>query len=70
MKNFILLVVLSVMSSGVFAGDCLSGSCRQPVRRSVSAVVDVTRNIVTAPVKATKNVLSNVQSRRFARRNH
>ena len=68
MKNFILLIALSVMSSSVLAGDCFNGSCRQPLKRSVSKVVDVTRSIVTAPVRATKNVASNIQSRRVSRR--
>lgn len=70
MKNFILLLVVALMSSSVMAGDCLNGICGQPVRRVVSGAADVTRTIVTAPVKVARKVSDNVQVRRFARRSN
>ena len=68
MKNFILLIAVALMSSPLFAGDCANGTCRQPVRRVVNGVVDVTRSVVSVPVKVTRNVASNIQSRQSARR--
>lgn len=70
MKNFILLLVVALMSSSVLAGDCLNGTCRQPVKRVVSSVADVTRTVVSAPVNVARKVSNNVQSRRFARRSN
>jgi hypothetical protein len=70
MKNLIVLIVLALMSAPVFANDCASGVCRQPVRRTVSKVADVTSAIVVAPVRATKNFATNVRSRSLARRSH
>jgi hypothetical protein len=34
----------------------------------VNGVVDVTRSVVSVPVKVTRNVASNIQSRQSARR--
>ena len=70
MKNFILMIVLALVSAPCFANDCSSGVCRKPVRRTLSKVVDVTSALVVAPVRATKNVVNNVRSRSLARRSH
>lgn len=71
MKNFIALITGLVLISGsAFAGDCLNGSCRQSVKRVVSGVADVTRTVVSVPAKATRNVVSNIQSRRSFRRSY
>lgn len=50
MKNIILALILFVGFSSTlsFAGDCANGTCFAPVRK----VVNVTKNIVVAPVRA------------------
>jgi hypothetical protein len=68
MKNLMLLVAVFAMSSTAFAGECTSLSCNRPVRKTVTRVVDVTRTVVTAPVKVLNKTVANVQARRYARR--
>ncbi len=67
MKNLILLVTVFAMSSTAFAGECTSLGCNRPVRKTVSKVADVTRNVVTAPVKVLNKTVTNVKARRYAR---
>lgn len=67
MKNFILLVVLSLVSTSVMASECGSGRCSTPLKRTATKVVNVTRDIVTAPVRLTRNFVGNVKSRRTCR---
>lgn len=68
MKNLILFAMIGLFSSSVFADDCLFGRCSQPVKRVAAKAADVTRVVVSAPVKVCRNVASNVQSRRSLRR--
>lgn len=68
MKNLILLFAIILLSSTVYASDCENGTCRTPVRSSLSRAAAVTKNIVTAPVRVTKNVTTNVRCRRSCRR--
>lgn len=66
MKNLLLLVVFT-MSSTVFAGECTSLSCNRHVRKTVSRVSDVTRTVVTAPVKVLNKTVANVRANRYSR---
>lgn len=66
MKSFMLLVAVFVMSSTSFAGECTSLSCNRPVRKTVSKVADVTRTVVTAPVKVLNRTVTNVKARRHS----
>lgn len=68
MKNLMLLVTVFAMSSTVLAGECTSLSCNRPVRKTVSKVADVTRTVVTAPVKVLNKAVTNVKARRYSRR--
>ena len=68
MKNLILCAIVGLFSSPIFADDCLFGRCSQPVKKVAVKAVDVTRAVVSAPVKVCRNVASNVQSRRSCRR--
>ena len=68
MKNLILCAIVGLFSSPIFAEDCLFGRCSQPVKKVAVKAVDVTRAVVSAPVKVCRNVASNVQSRRSCRR--
>ena len=67
MKNFILVIALSLVSSTIFANDCGGGRCRTPLKTTASKVVNVTRNIVSVPVRVTRNVTTNFRSRRSCR---
>jgi hypothetical protein len=67
MKNLLIIIAVLSMCSSVFAGDCSRGSCNRPVRKAVSGVVDTAKNIVSVPVRVTKNTFSNIRSRRSAR---
>ena len=67
MKNFLLLLVLSLVSSSLVAGEtCSNGTCRQPL----SKVVNVTEKIVTAPVRATRNFVAKSKIRSQCRRGY
>jgi hypothetical protein len=68
MKNLILLFAIMLLSSTAYAGNCENGTCRTPVRSSLSHAIVVTKNVVTAPVRVTKNVTTNVRCRRSCRR--
>ena len=82
MKNVFYSVVVVLFCSTVFAGDCGSGLCRQPVRGAVAATVNLGGSVVgaagnvarsavavaTAPVRVTRNVLANSRARRCCRR--
>jgi len=68
MKNFILCAVLSLISSSAFANDCLFGRCSQAVKKTSVKAVDVTKVVVAAPIKATRNLASNIQRRQSYRR--
>lgn len=65
MKNIIITMVLSVCSTSVFADNCCTV---QPVRTTVSAVANATRNIVSSPFRLTRKVVQNSRARRAARR--
>lgn len=73
MKNMICMVLVAFVSlfavSNVQADEhCASGTCRRPVSKAVVAVVspavEVTKNVVAAPVKVAKHVRRGF--RRFA----
>ncbi len=67
MKNFLLLLVLSLVSSSLVAGEtCSNGTCRQPLR----TVVNVTEKIVTAPVRVTRNFVAKSKVRSQCRRGY
>ena len=54
MKNIILALLLVFgFSSLTCAGECANGVCFAPVRK----VVNITKNIVVAPVRAVANVV-------------
>ena len=68
MKNFIFTVAALLVSGVAFAGDCENGVCRTPVRNAARSIVRVAETVVTAPVRATKRAVQNIQYRRTARR--
>ena len=52
MKNIILALLLVFgLASLTYAGDCGNGVCRAPIQ-PVRKVVNVTKNIIVAPVRA------------------
>lgn len=52
MKNFILAIALILTSTSSFAfGNCTNGTCSRPVLNGV-------KNVVTAPVRVSKRVVS------------
>lgn len=67
MKTLIALVAIGLFSSCCLASDCVGNTCRQPLKSTVSKVASVTRTLVTAPVKVTRNITENVRARRFSR---
>ena len=70
MKNLMLAVVVSALSSSVVFADCTNGTCsRTPVRSAASVVARTTGAIVTAPFKVVNKVAQNSKSRRAARYN-
>jgi hypothetical protein len=67
MKNFIIALALILTGTTFASASCVDGVCsRGPVRRAGSVVLDTTKQIVTAPVRAVKKVNMN----RTYRRNH
>jgi hypothetical protein len=64
MKNFIFVAAFCLFSTSVLANDCCSNT---PVRSTVSAVTNVTKNIVSAPFRLTRKVVQNSRARRAAR---
>lgn len=68
MKNFILLIAVALFSSPLLASDCASGTCRAPLKRVATKVVDVTTAVVSAPVRVVKNTACTVKNRRYSRR--
>lgn len=60
MKNFIIALTLILTGTSFASANCSNGTCsRTPVRRVGSVVVDTTKRIVTAPVRAVKKVQAN-----------
>lgn len=59
MKNFIiaLMIVVGIVGTS-YAGDCANGTCTAPSIRPVRKVVNVTKNIVVAPVRAVAAVVT------------
>lgn len=52
MKNIVLAMMLIFgFASFSFAGDCANGMCRSPAIQPVRKVVNITKNIVLAPVR-------------------
>lgn len=51
MKNVILMFVMGSFVSSAYAGECANGVCTAAVR-PVRKVVNITREIVVAPVRA------------------
>jgi hypothetical protein len=53
MKNFVtaLMIVVGMVSS-VYAGECANGVCSAPLVRPVRKVVNITKEVVVAPVRA------------------
>jgi hypothetical protein len=71
MKNIIFSLVLGLVCSACFAGDCSSGTCkiaRTPVRTVVSTVGNAAVAVVKAPVRVVQNRVDNVRTRRYNRR--
>lgn len=67
MKNFIIALVLILTGTTFASASCVDGVCTKgPVRKAGTVVLDTTKQIVTAPVRAVKKVYSN----RTYRRNH
>ena len=65
MKNVFLAVCLALGVSGVaLAGDC--AKC-QPVQATVTQTVEVTKTVVTAPVRVVGGLRARVAARRAAR---
>lgn len=65
MKNVFLAVCLALGVSGVaLAGDC--AKCR-PVQATVTQTVEVTKTVVTAPVRVVGGLRARVAARRAAR---
>jgi hypothetical protein len=63
MKNIVLaLMLIFGFASFSFAGDCVNGVCRAPVVQPVRKVVNVTKNIVLAPVRAVVAVATPVST--------
>lgn len=53
MKNIIYsLMLIFGFASFSFAGDCANGVCSAPLLRPVRKVVNVTKEIIVAPVRA------------------
>ena len=52
MIKFVIALVLTFVSSSVYAGECASGRC--PVR---SRVVNVTREVISVPVVVTRKAV-------------
>lgn len=53
MKNLVMaLLIVFGMIGSVYAGDCANGTCTAQSVRPVRKVVNVTKNIVVAPVRA------------------
>lgn len=62
MKNIVLALMLIFGFAGLsFAGDCGNGVCRAPVQ-PVRKVVNVTKNIVVAPVRAVVSLTTPVSN--------
>lgn len=61
MIKFVIALVLTVVGSSVYAGECASNRC--PVR---SRVVNVTREVISVPVTVTRKVVDTTRS--FGRR--
>lgn len=60
MKNVVIALALLVTGTSFASANCLNGTCvRTPVRKAGSVVLDTTKRIVTAPVRAVKTVRSN-----------
>jgi hypothetical protein len=53
MKNFVIALMIVVgMVSSVYAGECANGVCSAPLVRPVRKVVNITKEVVVAPVRA------------------
>jgi hypothetical protein len=68
MKNLILFAILSFCSSSVFANDCLLGRCAQSVKKVSVKAANVTREVVSVPIRVTRNAVSGIQQRQSYRR--
>lgn len=55
MKNLIYALMLFIGLSNIGYSQCVSGSCTRPLSR----VANVTRAIVSAPVRVVENVVTN-----------
>ena len=65
MKKVFLAVCLTLVVSGVaFAGDCVK--CK-PVQATVTQTVEVTKTVVTAPVRVVGGLRARVAARRATR---
>lgn len=60
MKNIILAVMLLISGTTFANASCFNGSCSVgPVRKAGVTVVNTTKRIVSAPVRAVKKVQTN-----------
>lgn len=65
MKNFVFAVCVALGLTGVaFAGEC--PKC-EPVQATVTQTVEVTKTVVTAPVRVVSGLRSRVAARRAVR---
>jgi len=55
MKNLIYVLMLFIGLSNIGYSQCVNGSCTRPLSR----VANVTRTIVTAPVRVVENIVTN-----------
>jgi len=68
MKNFIIALTLLLTSASFVSAECVNGTCSVgPVRKFGSSVVNVTRNIVTAPVRVVRRVAASPNRVRTSR---
>ena len=60
MKNLIVALALLFMGTSFASANCVNGSCSvHPVKRAGVVVLNTTKRIVTAPVRAVKKVQTN-----------
>jgi cell shape-determining protein MreC len=69
MYNLFMVLVLSLVCSTSFAGNCDNGSYRTPVRTATKSVVNFTEKVVASPVRGFRNTRARIQSNRVTRSN-
>lgn len=60
MKNFVLAMMLLITGTTFASASCVNGRCSAgPVKRAGVVVLNTTKRVVTAPVRAVKKVQTN-----------